>query len=187
MFIDLTIEVTPQLREKALKNEKRSVGGHIGTHFDVMDKKFPLEYVKRDGIVFDVSSLEKKEIESNDIDLTQIKPDMFVAFYSGHLEKTGYGTPEYFKDHPQLSKALIDKLLEKSISIIGIDFVGIRNMKEHTEMDQYCADNGVFVVENLCNLDKVLDNKRSVKFKVHTYPIKYSDMTGLPCRVVAEI
>ena len=187
MYIDLTIEVTPELREEAFTNEKRTVGGHIGTHFDVMDKRFPLEYIKRKGIVFDVSNIKENEIRPSDIDLKRVNKDMFVAFYSNFLNRTGYGSKEYFKEHPELSKELIDKLLAKNISIIGIDFAGIRRPEEHSAMDQYCADQGVFIVENLNNLEKILENNKSGRFTAHTYPLKYTEMTGLPCRVVAEV
>lgn len=54
-------------------------------------------------------------------------------------------------------------------------------------MDQYCADHHVFVVENLCHLDIVLNQKSFQSCYINTYPVNYSDMTGLPCRVVAEL
>jgi kynurenine formamidase len=76
---------------------------------------------------------------------------------------------------------LVDELLKKHISIIGIDFAGIRRGKEHTPADQYCADHGVFIVENLVGLDRVIGHS-----VIHTYPMKYSGITGLPCRVIAE-
>ena len=187
MLIDLSIEVTPKLREQALNNEKKTVGGHIGTLFDIMDKEFPLEFVKRKGIVFDVSNIKGKQIKFDDIDLDKIKENMFVGFYTGFLKEVGYGTKQYFYKHPQLTKDLIDKLLAKNISIIGIDFAGIRRRDEHTAIDQYCSDHGVFIVENLCNFDQILKDNKFKKFKAYTFPIKYSDMSGLPCRVVAEV
>ena len=49
-------------------------------------------------------------------------------------------------------------------------------------MDQHCADNGVFIVENLFNLKAVLG-----RCVINTYPMNFSDMTGLPCRVIAEL
>ena len=87
--------------------------------------------------------------------------------------------------YPQLSDELIDRLLDKKISIIGVDFAGVRNGKEHTPKDQYCADRGVFIVENLCNLKAVVD--AGGECIVNTYPMNYAEMTGLPCRVVAEV
>ena len=94
---------------------------------------------------------------------------------------------EYFKNHPQLSYELIEELLKKQISIIGIDFSGIRNGNEHIPADQKCADNGAFVIENLCNLHKVLNDKKSAGFIANTYPVNFQGMSGLPCRVVAKI
>ncbi len=111
---------------------------------------------------------------------------MFVAFYTGFIEQEPYGSKAYFTEHPQLSDELINMLLEKEISIIGIDCAGVRRGKEHTPKDQYCADRGVFIVENLCNLSEILAERKSNTFVANTYPLNFSGMTGLPCRVVAE-
>lgn len=76
-------------------------------------------------------------------------------------------------------------LLNKQVSMIGVDFAGVRRSKEHTPTDQYCADRGTFIIENLCNMKSVLNAGQ--QFTAHTYPMNYADVTGLPCRVVAEI
>lgn len=183
MILDLTLKITPQIMKEAQENLKKALAGHLGTHFDVMNKTFPLSYTERNGIVFDISHIHGRDVEVTDIDLQQVKADMFVAFYSGYIDTVSYGTKEYFTVHPQLSDALIDALLERQISIIGVDFSGVRMGKEHTAKDQYCADRGVFIVENLCNL-KELVGKESVK--ISTYPMNYTHYTGLPCRVVAR-
>jgi kynurenine formamidase len=187
MFIDITVTVTPQMILDARKHADNVLDGHLGTHFDVMNKEFPLEYIEREGIVFDVSEVENKEIVAEDIDLEKVEPDTFVAFYSGFIEAEGYGGKKYFTEHPQLSDELIDALLDKSVSIIGVDFAGVRRGKEHTPKDQYCADRGVFIVENLCNLKEVLCGAKSKNFVANTYPVNYLAMTGLPCRVVAKV
>ena len=54
MFLDLTLKVTPKMVADAQGNETKALVGHVGTHFDVMDKEFPLEYVERPGLLFDV-------------------------------------------------------------------------------------------------------------------------------------
>lgn len=187
MLIDLSIKVTKFTRKEANDNEKMVSFGHVGTHFDVMNKEFPLSYVKREGVVFNVSRVTERDIDVEDIDISHVKKDMFIAFYTGFIGRVEYGTKKYFKDHPQLSHQLIDKLLDHNISIIGVDFAGIRRGKEHTPKDQYCADKGVFIVENLCNLEKVLLDKQHNSFIANTYPIHFDGMTGLPCRVVAEL
>lgn len=185
MLIDITLCITPSMVRDAQGNEKKALTGHLGTHFDVMNKQFPLEYTKRKGIVFDVSDVKDRDITSDDIDMSLVDKDMFVAFYTGFIEKEGYGGKTYFTAHPQLSDELIDMLLDKKISIIGIDFAGVRRSKEHTPKDQYCADRGVFIIENLCQLGEVV--KHGSIFTAHTYPMNFTGMTGLPCRVVAEV
>ena len=186
MMVDLSISISKSIWEKTFKKEWVAAFGHLGTHFDVMDKEFPLAYTERSGIVFDISQVSDRDITEQDIDIERVKEDMFVAFYSNFIEKVPYGTPAYFSGHPQLSDHLIDILLQKRISIIGLDFAGLRRGKEHTPKDQVCSDHGVFVVENLCNLDQLLMGKQNSYFIAHTYPIKFEGLTGLPCRVVGS-
>nr|WP_312576935.1 cyclase family protein [Sedimentibacter sp.] len=187
MFIDLTTLITPKMVTDAQGNEKKALVGHLGTHFDVMNKEFPIEYVERKAIVFDVSTVKGRDIDISDIDISKVKNDMFVAFYTGFIKEEGYGSKRYFQEHPQLSDDLIECLLDLDISIIGIDCAGIRRGAEHTLKDQYCADRNVFVVENICNLEILLLQESSREFIANTYPVRYADMTGLPCRVLAKI
>ena len=185
MMIDITLRVTQEMLGTAWENTAKSLVGHLGTHFDVMDKEFPLEYTCRRGVVFDVSGVRGREIDLADVDLEKADGDTFVAFYTGFVEEEPYGTPRYFGEHPQLSHALIDALLDKDVSVIGVDCAGIRRTPEHVPTDRRCAERGVFVVENLCNLNELL--KLDAPFTVRTYPVRMAGMTGLPCRVVAEV
>ena len=185
MLIDITLQITPEMWDGAGKSGKKELMGHLGTHFDVMNKEFPLEYCERKGIIFDVSQVGEREIEITDIDISKVEQDMFVIFYTGYIEKESYGSKKYFVEHPQLSEELIERLLEKQISIIGLDFGGVRRGKEHIPKDQYCADRGVFIIENLCNLKMILTQNQTCK--VHTYPLNCVGITGLPCRVIAEM
>lgn len=134
MFVDFTLKITPELIIDAQGNEKKSLVGHLGTHFDVMNKEFPLEYLRLPSVIFNVHN--KQEIQFNDIDFSQIKEGMFVGFATGFIENVGYGNKEYFTQHPQLSNELIEKLIAKRVAIIGIDCAGIRRGKEHTPIDR---------------------------------------------------
>ena len=107
MLIDIIVEVTPLSSGDALAQEKITSFGHLGTHFDAVDKTFPLDVVHR-----------------------------------------------------------------------GV---------QHTPKDRYCAERSTFIVENLCNLASVLDGRDNRFFTAHTYPVKFTGMSGLPCRVVAEV
>ena len=185
MLIDLTLPLTKDLTSDAQGNERKVLTGHLGTHFDVMNREFPLSYLRRDGIVFDISPIRDREIQPSDIGMNEIRPDMFVAFFSGFSDEVPYGSRPYFKEHPQLSQKLIWELVDRKISVIGIDFAGVRRGKEHTPADQFCADHGVFIVENLYGLSALLQYRSG--FTVYTFPLRHLDWSGLPCRVVAEI
>ena len=184
MLIDLTLQVMPAMVKDAKENLQKASFGHLGTHFDVMNKEFPLEYTTREGIVFDVRNIPE-EISTDDIDLETVREGMFVLFCSGFITKVPYGTPEYFHRHPYLSQKLIDALLDKKVSLIGIDFAGVRRGKEHTPADQRCADHGTFIIENMYGLENLLSLEST--FVVHTWPMNFTGMTGLPCRVAAEV
>jgi kynurenine formamidase len=187
MFTDLTLGITQEIISKAQENEKFVVNGHLGTHIDIMGKTFPLEYIERKAIAFDVSQIIEREIEVFDIDFNKIKENMCVVFYTGYIEKVGYGSKLYFQEHPQLSRALIDKLLDYKISLLAIDCAGVRRHGEHRITDQLCADNNVFIIENICNVKTLLSSDRSKEFIANTYPLNYLDVTGLPCRIIAKI
>ena len=114
MKIDITLKITPKMVKDAQGNEKKTLVGHLGTHFDVMNKEFPLDYTERKGIVFDVSNIKGRDIEMTDINMDDITSNMFVCFYTGFIEEESYGTKAYFTEHPQLSNELLEGLLQKT-------------------------------------------------------------------------
>ena len=132
----------------------------------------------------DVRAVSGRDIGPEDIDVSKIKAGTFTAFCTGYSGREPYGSRTYFSEHPQLSMDLIQLLVEKGVSIIGVDCAGVRRGKEHTPTDQYCADRGVFIVENLWGLEQLLDSDHWI---IHTYPMNYAGVTGLPCRVIAEL
>ena len=186
-IIDLTWRVDLQTADKTKENLEKAKGGHLGTHFDVMNKEFPLEYMEREAVVFDVGECgTERDITLDDIDINEVPEGGFVAFRTGFIEQEGYGTKTYFRDHPQLSMELIGQLLNLGVAIIAVDFAGVRRGQEHTPTDQICADRGTFIVENVCNLATILNGQRYAHFIAGTYPVNFVGMTGLPCRVVAR-
>ncbi len=177
MLVDITYKLT-----KDLLTAPQARIGHLGTHFDCMNKQFPFEYFRSNGYIFDVSHIENREIGLNDIDITKVENDMFVGFWTGLLDKYDYLSQEYIDNETVLSYELINALLEKKVRMIGVDFKGIRKSKEHTPADQLCADHNAFVIENLCNMKEVTNQK----ITVHVYPLSIANISGLPCRVIAE-
>ncbi len=188
MIIDLTTKVNKQLMEQWLSTqENRHIAtGHVGTHLDIYNKSaIPLEYFKSRGVILDVSGIsEKREIGMEDVAGINIPQNSFVLIRTTRSEKEAYGTPDYFSNHPQLSNDLIEYLLSIKIRFIGIDCSGIRRGDEHEKADRLCESKGVYVIENLSNLDRLAD---AISFKIYTLWFNDEIATGLPCRIIADI
>lgn len=184
MYIDLTLTVPPEspLMQWAQSQANPYVAmGHIGTHLDTyLHRPIPLEYVQSRGVLFQVPGVS--EITEQHVDLSQIQPGDFVLFHTGHEQKYGYGQPDYFAQQPQLSHRLIDRLLEKQIHFIGIDFPGIRSTTGHEPADHLCEEHGVYVIENLTRLSQLSDRP----FKVYTLWFDDPVKSGLLCRVIVD-
>ncbi|MBQ6655631.1 MAG: cyclase family protein [Erysipelotrichaceae bacterium] len=179
---DLTLPISRDDLISPAGQEKLRINGHFGTHFDVMDKSFPIEYVEREAVIFDVPAVTDRDIDESDIDLSLVREGMFVGFATGFIEQAGYGCEQYRHEHPRISVSLMEKLVERGVSLIGLDFAGARRHGEHTPMDQYCADHGTFIIENLCNLKEVAGKKGTV----YTFPLNCRGLSGLPCRVIMK-
>ena len=72
MLIDITLKITPKMITDAQGNEKKALVGHLGTHFDVMNKEFPLDYTERKGIIFNVNNIKDRDIDIFDIDIDKV-------------------------------------------------------------------------------------------------------------------
>ncbi|RYD06520.1 hypothetical protein N752_04120 [Desulforamulus aquiferis] len=161
--------------------------GHVGTHFDARDKEFSIEKIITRGIVFDIRHIKTGEVTIKDIDLSIIQPNDFIMFCSGILNTFGYGAKEYFGTYIELSDELVDALIGKNVSFIGVDMAGAKGPENHLRIDQYCADRGVFIIENLNNLDLLYETTNGSPFTAYTFPVNMSGFSGLPCRVIAEV
>lgn len=98
-LINLTLRVDLRTAGEAQANLDKARSGHLGTHFDVMDKEFPLEYMEREAVVFDVSAIGTgREIGVEDIDLSAVPEGSFrenrhSAEYPPVTQAKGDGTP----------------------------------------------------------------------------------------------
>jgi kynurenine formamidase len=193
MKIDLSVPVTQEIFDKLASFSKtRSDGvdlfGHVGTHLDLMGKRFDIDRSETPGVVFDVSAIKDREIQPEDVDGSKVREGDFVMFHTGALDAFGYGNGDYFRlETPQLSYALIDGLMDRKAAFIGVDMGGARKVAEHRRVDEYCAEREVFVVENLANLERLSRLAKDGRFEARIYPLNLVGATGLPCRVVAEV
>ncbi|MBI6874494.1 cyclase family protein [Clostridium aciditolerans] len=151
---------------------------HIGTHIDCYNLsriEFPSEI---DVTVVDVRNLDI--IDINILDNISIKEDSFVIFRTGYLENYGYGSEEYFnsKSSPYLTNKLVDKLLDFNVKLIGIDLSGIQHGKDHVAIDKYVENRGAYVIENICNLNKV-----GSKFKANLKWLQLEGATAIKVEI----
>ena len=187
MKIDLSVKIKEAQWNGVLAKRSMTAFGHLGTHIDVMDKDFPLENAIRRGSVVDVSFVRGRDIEIADADWSEVSEGDFVMLHTGFLKETGYGSEEYSGTYPQLSTQLLSFLVDRKVSLVGIDAPGIRRAGERAQTDQNCADRGVFVVENMANLDRLYSAAGHARLTVYTFPMNLVATTGLPCRVIAEV
>jgi kynurenine formamidase len=182
MIIDLTAKIK---REDFISDHPLIKSGHIGTHFDVMDKEFPIENVKRSGKIIDISNIKDREVQIDDIKI-EINENDFVIFKTDHLTNLGFLTPEYMEKSAELSDSLVEFLISKKISMVGVDALGVQKPEKHVPVDQHFADNNIFVVENLFSLDVLYEKVQNNDLTIYCLPLNLVNATGLPCRVVAE-
>lgn len=157
--------------------------GHIGTHVDVYNKtEVPKEYLDCDGVLIDCTKYELgSEIGVEAIKGVHVKKKDFVIFKTGIQKENPYGSINYLKNHYELSWELIDFLLEKEVSFIGIDCAGIRRGEEHYRADVRCENQKTYVVENLSS--ESLDEIEFNRFKVFTVWIDNPIATGLSTKI----
>ncbi|STX51478.1 Putative cyclase [Legionella busanensis] len=190
MYIDLTLSLNELSMDKEIMNEKADIifkSGHYGTHIDIhLQTEIPLEYMANRALLFDVSHIKDRDIESTDIDIDAIKAKDCLIFKTDRIKEHTYGSQAYFYQHPQLSDALIDILIAKKIHIIAIDAAGIRRGKEHALADKRCEAQSVYIVENITNLDSLITQVKG-DFQIHLMWLNLPEKTGLPCKIVAKL
>jgi kynurenine formamidase len=186
MLIDLSLPLTLAQFSGGEDYVRKIVeAGHAGTHFDVMDKTFPLESFRTNGKVVDISHIRDREVEIADIAHVPVQNGDMLIFHTGWIDELGYDTAhDYVKKSAELADATVAYLVDQGVRLIGVDAAGVQKPKKHAAVDQYCADRGVFIIENLNNVKQLL--ALSSPFTVYTAPLSRTDLSGLPCRVIAE-
>ncbi|NOZ95482.1 MAG: cyclase [Acidobacteria bacterium] len=182
MLIDLSL----RLAENNLFTRGSPVAhlGHLGTHLDTAPGEvFPLERCIGPACLIDVSSVRGRTIEPADMDEARIvEPGDFVVLRTGWLAEA-YPSDRYLREHPELSESSLSLLVSRRAGVIGVDAPGLGRPERHGEVDRHLARHGIFVVENLANLEAV--GRR--RFRIYCFPLALEGTSGLPARVVAEL
>ena len=168
--------------EKDGWSEKRlTFNSHFSTHIDAplhmleggkTLTDFPLEKFIGEAIVLDVKG--KREIET---DLSNLKEGDIVFFLTEHSKKAY--NEDYFKNNPVITEKTAQQLINRKISIVGLDSFTPDN--EPFPVHKMFLKEDILIVENLVNLEK-LAGKR---FQCYILPLKIQDADGAPCRIIA--
>ena len=159
-------------------------GMHLGTHIDAPmhltnDKRFISEFSLDKfygrGVILDCrgESLVKPKKEYEEL----LYNKEIVIIYTGFENK--YGEKEYYENHPIISLELIKLFIEKGIKMIGFDMPSPDRFP--FESHKMLLKNEIFILENLCNINKLLNVK---EFNIVAFPLKI-ETEGSLVRAVA--
>lgn len=130
------------------------------------------------GVLIDARGLNI--IDENILDKYDICAGDIVLVWTGWDKK--YRTDDYFKSWPVMTVPFAKALVNKKISLIGMDTAG-PEMEDTFPVHKTFLPNNVLIMENMTNLEKL---EKFQDFLVHAYPAKYH-ADAAPVRVVAEI
>lgn len=182
MLIDLSLEID---QSNIPDDSPFRAMGHVGTHFDVMDKAFPLDSFRTRGQVVDISHIRDREVEISDLP-EDIAEGGIIILHTGYMDEIGYDGKGYNQRSAELSDAAMAHITDRKVKLIGVDAAGIQKPKKHVAADQFCADRNIFVIENLRNVRDLLGHPAG-GLTIYTSPMSYIGLSGLPCRVLAEL
>ena len=159
-------------------------GMHLGTHIDAPmhltnDKRFISEFSLDNfygrGVILDCRGESLVKPKKGYEELLYNKE--VVIIYTGFENK--YGEKEYYENHPIISLELIKLFIEKGIKMIGFDMPSPDRFP--FESHKMLLKNEIFILENLCNINKLLNVK---EFNIVAFPLKI-ETEGSLVRAVA--
>jgi kynurenine formamidase len=168
-------------------NHRLDISMHSGTHIDspmhlTEYKEYisaaPLESFIAPGCILDVRNLPVIEMKSEYE--TLIKEKSIVLLYTGYDEF--YGNEKYYYEHPVVDIDFCRFLLQKNIKMLGMDTTSPD--KYPFEIHKLLFENGIYIMENLTNLDKLIGVE---SFEVIAFPLKIkadSSMTRAIARIL---
>lgn len=178
---ELTME-KDGFREKLL-----TMYSHTGTHMDAPSHMLP------DGRNLDDFAVHHFVGEAIVIDCTDIKRDITLEHIKNYdlsevdfvILKTGWdkkwGTDDYFKDFPALTKKAAAYLASLHLKGLGVDCISVDLMENHDfDVHKILLKENMVMIENLTNLDNL-----DAGFTLHVLPLKIKQADGSPIRAIA--
>lgn len=116
--------------------------------------------------------------------LNQFQAGDSLLIQTNWSKKLGIDTENTYRNAlPRISEELANWIVKNKVQILGVEppsIADVNNMEELTKIHKILLGN-VIIVEGLCNLDKIKENK----VELIALPLKIEGCDGSPCRVIA--
>ncbi|CCV63723.1 Cyclase family protein [Alteracholeplasma palmae J233] len=158
---------------------------HVGTHIEtMMHLSEDLRYIKDIQLEYfygsaTLISQPNEKVITWDEKYNTMNIEKIVLIHTGF--DVYQNTDTYFLEHPILSESFIDKLIEKGIKVIGIDFPSPDYFPYLIHKKLF--ENEIFIIENLTNLKSLIKYE---SFIFSALPLKIQTEAS-PVRAVAII
>jgi len=102
------------------------------------------------------------------------------------LVRTGWSrhwrTPQYFRDHPYLTRQAVERLVRGRVALVGIDSLNIDDTRDGTRpAHTLLLEAGIPIVEHLTNLEALPPSG----FRFHAVPAPFRGLGSFPVRAYA--
>jgi kynurenine formamidase len=163
----------------------------VGTYLDSPYHRYPagrdigdldIDELVLPGVVVDARGLEPYDELGVDVlptDATLANRAVLFNFgWDDHWDT------EQYRSYPYISDALIDRLLDENVGLVGVDTINVDDDRDpsrpaHTRF----LDEEIFIVENMTGLDAL----HGESFRLFAVPIKAPQTAAMPIRAFAEL
>lgn len=163
---------THKFSQDSYNNHWLETGMHVGTHVDgTMHLTDVCEYIcdypleRFYGSACLIHTFGKSVLEAENSHLKTIKDKRIVLIHTG-MDRF-YGQDIYYSNHPVLDLSFCRMLVNQGVKLVGMDSPSPD--KFPYEMHKYLLGNGVLLLENLTNLDKIPSGS---DFELMAFPLK---------------
>ncbi len=169
------------------------LSSHTGTHIDA-----PYHFLKKGQKIHEImprrlvteailikirkganQSITKTDIQKFERKYRKIDDGSTVIFHTDWQKNLN--KKSYFLKNPGLAVSAANYLTSKKVNLVGIDSPSVDLGKDGKfSVHHILAKNGILIVENLANLEKI----HSEKFHLIVAPLKLKNATGSPVRAM---
>jgi kynurenine formamidase len=181
------------LEKHGFAEHKLTFFSHTGTHMDapahVLPRaraldQFAVDYFIGCGVSLDLTRFNKPIIAPKDLRPHEdsLRDKEYVLLHTGW--DRFWGTPDYFKDFPVLSREAAEWLAGFKLKGVGLDMISIDAM-DSVDLPNHkiFLERNIVVIENLTGLSEI----GAGAFTLFCLPLKFVQADGAPVRAVAVV